>query len=219
MIGRCSLALLVVCGILASAATAVAQIPDPGMCIVPSFIRVVGYSGTTPDARGTFLIELRDIGNYPIPYSLVSIEFGNCTDMRLCKDFRDSVDCPTAVVRKLTDANGDATFTIVGGAKNSGASPGPGLGCVTIRGNNVLIGTATAVVLDENGALGGSNNGVTASDFVPLLRDWGAGTYFGRSDFNLSGPPVITAADFVPWLKCWGDGGSVNGCTTTYCPQ
>ena len=212
MIGRCSLALLVVCGTLASAATAVAQIPYPGLCIVPSFIRVVGYSGTTPDARGTFLIELRDIGNYPIPYSLVSIEFGNCTDMRLCKDFRDNVDCPTAVVSKLTDANGDATFTIVGGGRNSGASPG----CVTIRADNVPIGTATAVVFDENGALGG--NGVSLADFVPLLRDWGTGIYFGRSDFNLSGPPMLTAADFVSWLRTWGDGSSRDGCIPAYCP-
>jgi hypothetical protein len=143
MIGRCSLALLVVCGILASAATAVAQIPYPGWCIVPSFIRVVGYSGTTPDALGTFMISVRDLGNYPILNSLVSIEFGNCTDMRLCKDFRENVDCPTTVVSKLTDANGDATFTIVGGGKNSGAVAGPSLGCITMTADYVLLGTAT----------------------------------------------------------------------------
>jgi len=210
--------LLAVCGLLVMAATALAGIPDPAHCTKPAFIKVVGLAGAVPDARGTFTINIKDVGGFPVVNSLVMLDFSACTDLKLCKTASDSIDCPTKVVWKRTDASGNATFTVIGGAINTGAVAGPGAGCVTMKADYVTIGTATAVDFDENGALGGSNNGVTASDFVPLLKDWGSGTYYGRSDFNLSGPPIITAADFVPWLKCWGDGSSLNGCTTTYCP-
>jgi hypothetical protein len=208
--------LLAVCGLLVMAATALAGIPDPAHCTKPAFVKVVGYSGAVPDARGTFTITVRDIGNFPVVNSLVTLDFTSCTDMRLCKDFRDSVDCPSMSVYKHTDASGNATFTIVGGGRNPGASAGPGLNCITIKADYITIGQATAVDFDENGDIGG--NGVTAADFVSLLKDWGAGVYYGRSDFDGSGPPLLTAADFIPWLKCWGDGSSVNGCTKAYCP-
>jgi len=209
--------LLAVCGLLAVAATAQAGVPSAANCLKPSFIQVVGLAGTTPDARGTFTITVRDIGNFPVVNSYVTLDFSACTDMRLCNTGA-TVDCPTMVVAGTTDAAGQVTFTVIGGGINTGAVAGPGAGCVTIKADYITIGTATAVVFDENGALGGSNNGVTAADFVPLLKDWGAGAYYGRSDFNMSGGVIITAADFVPWLRCWGDGSSLNGCTTTYCP-
>ena len=219
--------LLAVCGLLLVAATALAGVPVPAKCTFPgsggspAFIKVVGYAGIIPDSRGTFTINIRDGGNFPVVNSLVQLNFSACSDLKLCKTDPDSVACLPAgngTVWKHTDSNGNAVFTVIGGAINTGAVAGPGLGCITMTADYVLLGTATAVDFDENGALGGGNNGVTASDFVPLLRDWGAGAYWGRSDFNLSGPPIITAADFVPWLRCWGDGSSLNGCTTTYCP-
>ena len=215
--------LLAVCGLTVTAATALAGVPNAGMSLKPAFIKVVGYAGVTPDARGTFTVTVRDIGNFPVANSIVTIDFAGATDVKLCNTQPNNLNCVALpIVEKSVWAQADAvtgvaTFTIVGGGTNSGGSPGPGANAVTIMADGVTIGTATAVVFDENGAIGG--NGVTASDFVSLLKDWGSGVYYGRSDFNLSGPPIITAADFVPWLKCWGDGSSSSGCTSAYCPQ
>jgi hypothetical protein len=215
--------LLAVCGLLVMAATALAGVPDPAHCTKPAFIKVVGYSGTTPDSRGTFTVTVRDIGNFPVVNSLVVIDFTGTADIKLCNTQPQGLDCVVGPpvqkdVWARTNASGVATFTIVGACNNTGASAGAGLNGVTIKADYVTIGVATAVVFDENGAIPG-NNGVTAADFVSLLKDWGSGTYFGRSDFALDGPPIITAADFVPWLKCWGDGTSSSGCSSTYCAQ
>jgi hypothetical protein len=213
--------LLAVCGLLVVAATAVAGVPNPANCTVPTFVKVVGYGGATPDARGTISVTVRDIGNFPVANSLVVVDFIGAPDVKLCDTQPQGMDCVASPTQKdvwaRTDLNGVATFTIIGAATNIGASAGAGAGGVIIKADYINIGVATAVVFDENGAITG--NGVTSADFVSLLKDWGSGTYYGRSDFDLSGPPIITAADFVPWLKCWGDGSSVNGCTSTYCAQ
>jgi len=97
----------------------------------------------------------------------------------------------------------------------AGALAGAGLNCVTIKADYITIGTATANVYDQNGALTGKN-GVAIDDLVPVLLDWGSGTYFGRSDYDQNGS--IGVADLIPWLTTWGAGTSADGCTTTYCP-
>lgn len=209
-------ALLTVCG-LTVAAAAMASVPSPGNSTKPSFVDVVGMSSTTPDARGTFTVVVRDIGNNPIANSQVVIDFGACTDMNLCQAVVGSqvLDCPTRTVRAFTNAAGSVTFTVVGAAKNTGGAAGPGLGCVNILADGVSLIHATATEFDENGAI--AANGVEVTDLSAWLKDLGTGNYFGRSDYSHSG--AVDIVDFSILLNVLGAGTSGNGCFgATYCP-
>jgi hypothetical protein len=206
---------LVALGLVAASA-AMAGIPSPANCTFPAFIKVVGTNAGVPDFRGTFTITVRDIGNFPVVGSVVTLDFVACTDMKLCNGA--GVACP--IVSATTDASGIATFTVVGGGLHTGGTvAGPGLGCVLMRADGYILGNATANVYDLNGATAGSGkNGVLVTDMPLFLNDWhGTGLpYLGRSDFNQDGAIAIT--DLPKWLQVWGPLGSSAGCATTYCP-
>lgn len=208
--------LLVALGLVAASA-AMAGIPNAANCTVPTFIKVVGANGSVADSRGTFSITVRDIGNVVVPNSVVTLNFTSCTDMRLCSG-GVGVTCTPAQVTGTTNVSGVVSFTVVGGGLHTGGIvTGPGAGCITIRADGYVIGTATAVVFDLNGAVVGTGkNGVSIGDLGPFLADMGGGVYRGRSDFNQSG--TLSIADLSPWLQCNGAGTSSSGCTTTYCP-
>jgi hypothetical protein len=232
--------LLVVCGLLAMTATALAGIPSPGNSDKPSYIDVVGTvsvlatSGApvpgagVPDSRGTFTIVVRDLGNNAIGNCQVVLDFGACTDMTLCYspallitgesyqypyDTTQVIDCPSYTLRGYTDVLGSVTFSVVGLAFNTGVHPGPGANCINILAAGVSLGRATCAVYDQNGAV--TTNGVEVTDMVGILKDWGSGIYFGRSDLDHDG--FLTVLDLVPFRKCYGDGTSSNGCGYTYC--
>jgi hypothetical protein len=203
---------------LVVATSAMAGRPVAANCSAPAFIKVVGTAGGTPDSRGTFTVLVQDIAPAPIANCLVQVDFTNCSDMRLCNTGA-GVTCATSIVSALTNVSGIATFTIVGGGLHPGGIfPGPGAGCVSIyAGGDVLVGTATAVLYDPNGALpGAGNNGVNIGDLGGWLADLGGGVYRGRADFDQDG--TITIGDLATWLQAAGAGTSSSGCTTTYCP-
>jgi hypothetical protein len=208
--------LLVALGLVA-ATTAMAGIPSPANCTIPAFIKVVGSATGVPDPRGTFTVTVRDIGNIAVVGSVVTLDFSACTDMVLCSGASVTCTAP-ARVTGTTNASGVATFTVVGGGLHpGGVFAGPGAGCVTLRADGYVLGTATAVVYDLNGAtVGAGKNGVAITDLPLFLADWGSTIYRGRSDFNQNGSLSIT--DLPVWLQLWGGNGSVSGCSTTYCP-
>jgi hypothetical protein len=112
-----------------------------------------------------------------------------------------------------------ATFIVAGAAKNTGGlATGAGLGGMTVRADGYLLGTVTAAVYDQNGAVGGP--GVTGGDISAWLTDsglfGGAGNpaYKGRSDYTHDGN--ITGSDLSFLLTLSGYGTSAVGCT--YCP-
>lgn len=210
--------LLAVCGLMVMAATALAGIPDPSKCTVPTFIDLVGTAVGTPDSRGTFTITVLDMNLNPVQNCQTILDFSACTESRLCDNQLDTtkvVDCPTRTVRGFTNASGHITFTVIGAAKNAPPSvPGAGSNCVNILAGGVSLGLATAAVFDQNGAQ--TNNGVDLTDAIAVLRDWGSGIYFGRSDLDHDG--LLGLTDAIKDLRVVGDGTSSNGCTTTYCP-
>lgn len=210
--------LLVVALGLVAASAAVAGIPNAANCTVPAFVKVVGTRVGVPDPVGTYSVTVRDIGNFPVAGSVVSLDFTSCTDMKLCQ--AANVICTPAQITVTADGSGVATFIVVGGGLcPGGAFAGVGLGCVTVRADGYIIGTASANVYDLNGALvGAGKNGVLITDLPLFLADWagGAGPYKARSDFNQSGSLAIT--DLPPWLAVWGPANSSGGCATTYCP-
>jgi hypothetical protein len=209
--------LLAAIGLLA-ATVGMARVPDYTRCTFPAFIKVVGTKGTVPDPAGTFSITMRDMGNFPIIGCVVTLDFTACTDMRLCNGA--GVTCTPAMVSGTTNGSGVVTFTVVGGGRHPGGTfAGPGAGCVEMRGDGYLMGVATAIVYDLNGATAGTGkNGVLITDLPLFLNDWhGTGLpYVGRSDYNQNGAVQIT--DLPNWLTLWGATNSSGGCATTYCP-
>jgi len=226
--------IFVALGLVASSA-AMAGIPSPANCTIPACIKVVGTNSVgVPDSRGTFTVTVLDIGFNAVVGSLVTLNFTACTDMKVCNvgtvgslPIVPTVVCvpapPSVTVQALTNTSGVATFTIVGAARhpNTLPFPGPGAGCVVIRADGYLLGTATALDFDLNGAFGAPGypgNGVTILDLPVWLKDWSGGTgpYVGRSDFNCSG--TISILDLPAWLLVWGPGQSAFGCTgRAYC--
>jgi hypothetical protein len=203
---------------LLAATVATARVPDWSHCTFPAFIKVVGTRATVPDPAGTFSIIMRDEGNIPVSGCVVTLNFAACTDMRLCTGA--GVTCSPAMVWGTTNVSGVVTFTVVGGGLHPGGTfAGPGAGCVEMRGDGYLMGVATAIVYDLNGATAGAGkNGVLITDLPLFLNDWhGTGLpYLGRSDYNQNGAVQIT--DLPVWLAVWGPANSSGGCATTYCP-
>lgn len=191
--------LLVAVGLVAASA-AMAGIPSAANCTVPAFVKVVGTNGVV-DPLGLGTVTVRDLGNLPIAGSVVTLDFVNCTDMATCSG---------GVVSATTNGSGVATFTATGGGLHTGGVfAGPGVGCVVIRADGYLLGTATANVYDLNGRLAGGD-GVAITDLPLFMADWGSGVYQGRSDFNQNGSVQIT--DLPYWMSAWGLGGSALGC-------
>jgi hypothetical protein len=206
--------LITACGLLV-AAVASASVPDPAHSTKPSFIVLVGTNAGTADPNGSFTVVVRDVANNPIPNSQVIVDFGACSDSRLCSsDVSKTVDCPTETIRGFTDGTGSITFDVVGAGKNTGAAAGPGAGCANITADGVSLIHPTVNVYDENGAQ--TTAGMEVTDLSAFLKDLGTGFYFGRSDFNQGG--TLEVVDLSVFLGKLGTGFSANGCSVTYCP-
>ena len=213
--------LLPMCGLFSAMAVGSAGGQSfTSLCDCPSFVDIVGTVAGVPDTLGTFCVRAHDLGNNPLPGQPVTIDFGACTDLAICRAQLpgDIVDCPTHTITATTNAAGVVCFTVVGAAKNWPAPvSGPGSNSIVVQVAGITCAHATAVVYDESGAATAGVKGVDVSDLRSLLADWGSGIYYGRSDFNHDGPP-LSSLDLRAWLVRWGTGTSNDGCATTYCP-
>src|SRR5690242_11606121 len=98
---------------------------------VPKTIRLVGSRGGVADDAGTFTVIAHDIANNPVQHSSVVLDF---TDAVMSGAIRLStqqqpgtiVDCAYHYVRQETDANGIATFRVMGAGYNHGGTSDPG---------------------------------------------------------------------------------------------
>jgi hypothetical protein len=92
-------------------------------------------------------------------------------------------------------------MAILGAATNDGQSAPPaiapeaGSDCIRILGDGVMLGYATAVIYDQNGALPGpGNNSVNGADLAIAKNDVGAAAlgapYRGRTDSESSTEPT-----------------------------
>jgi hypothetical protein len=224
--------LLGVCGLL-TASIALANVPDPARSIVPTFIYVVGSinGGANPDPVGLGTVTVRDFANNPIVGALVTLDFSGCCDINLC-DAGVGHSCAARTVSGLTNGAGQFSFTVLGAAKDPGNLVPPaqyggcGAGGVTVIANagtgDVVLGTTTAVCLDENGAAGGSN-GTSVSDVSNVLIMFGAvslgAPYKGRADINTDA--LITIGDVAGELAQFGRLSllAAVGCTGAFCAK
>lgn len=190
------------------------KIPSAANCTVPALIRVVGTSGGVPDNSGAFDVVVRDIGNTPNPSAQVVLDFSACADLKLGAPGPNTyLDCTSHALWTITNTQGEAYFCVAGAGTNLGASPGAGALACTIYADGVLIGHATVVIYDQNGAV--SMPGMEVTDMSAMLKDLGSGTYFGRSDFD--GDGTLGVADLSRMLTVMGTGASSQG-NAPYCP-
>jgi hypothetical protein len=207
--------LLVVLGLVASS-VAMAGVPDPTQSIVPTYIDLVACKAGVADPYGAFTVTVNDAAGNPVAGCEVKIVFAD--DLYIYDTITGlTVDCATNSVAATSGLDGVASFDITGATINTkGNATGSGAAGASIYACEILLGTPTVAVFDENGAV--STKGVEALDLSAWLGDFGkVGTigYKGRSDFSHSG--AIDSIDLARWLQRFGSGNSAATCGTL-CP-
>jgi hypothetical protein len=200
--------LLSVCGLLAASA-ALANVPDPSQCTVPSGIRVVGQQAGVPSPVGTYTVVVRDIGGTAIPNAQVVIDFSARTDLVLCSTQLDgsTVDCGLKTVRKFTDALGSVTFDVLGGSTAHNGILATAPASIEVFAAGVLIGTIRGAAYDLNNV-----GGASAADLAIWLAD-AAPPAKARADYDYT--TTVGAPDLALWLA--GAATQATSCGTP-CP-
>ena len=223
--------LLAVCGVLA-ASVAVANVPDPANsdCIntgaltlgldCPKAIYVVGDDGAgTADPVGEFCVTVRDFNNVPIENSSVIIDFSNC-DVQLCfeqdapgPDINDGVqvDCVSRTVRKLTDASGEACFSVRGKTKYTGDVCAFTKNCVEVFADGVFLCALDAPTFDlvnQGGEDGLNPNDL--SNWLFLTFNCPEGPY--RGNYDCTNQSTVDPNDLSIWLFVNFQGLSAANC-------
>jgi len=213
--------ILVVLGLVLSAAAAMAGIPDPAHSTCPNlsaghyFVDIVACKSGVIDPYGAFCVTVRDVANNPVPGCDVKL----CTT---CSDIKYSqiagVSCgPPECITAVTNANGVACFDLPGASTNTnGINSGCRADGGTIYACNIELCVVTLTAYDENGAA--TNPGVEVTDLSALLGDIGKAAiqgYRGRSDFSHSN--TLDVVDLSKWLSRIGSTNSKDRCAI-YCP-
>jgi hypothetical protein len=163
-----------------------AGVVGPSNCTVPAGIYLVGSKAGVPDPAGLFSVTVRDLANNPMPNLQVEIDFANTPDLspasvQLYPGL--TVKCgATTTVSRLTDANGVASFIIMGSARNLYSVPGTVGGQVVVRAAGTTLATVIGAAFDLDGA-----NGVNGDDVAIWLCDFGGSQNFGRDDYDFTG--------------------------------
>jgi hypothetical protein len=186
--------------------------PSPPNWTAPSCIALVGsHAGVPAMAFGQFTLVGRDLANNPLSGVTAVLDLSACLDLELCADQLDAdaiVNCAAKTVQKLTDANGQVTFTVLGGGNGSPATTLLNGGRIYGNGQLILSPTISAFDLDGSG-------GVGANDLSTWLGDFGSGQAYGRSDYDCSG--TLGANDLSMWLGAYGSGTMAESCSAS-CP-
>ena len=200
---------------LLAAAPSFAGVPDPTNCTVPNLLLMVGRDGGgAADPAHPFTVVIRDFNNQPRENNSVVLDFHNCTDLRICTDQADPnvvVDCVSRTIRGLSAVDGHVTFRVLGGAANSGASPGPTNPAMTVYADGVFLNNVRVAAFDQSGS-----NGMDGGDHSVWLADFMSGQAFARSDYD--GDGVLGGNDLSLWLAAFFGGASAVGCGSATCP-
>lgn len=188
-----------------------AETPSPGNSIAPACITLVGSDGANASALGTFTVVHRDLANNPIAGAQIVVDLSNAPDLRLCgQQLAPGIvmDCPNGRATAVTDGNGMATFTLLGGSIGGGGITLLNGG--RIHADGVLIRSPTVSAYDLDG-----QGGVGANDLSLWLSDFATGQTFGRSDYDCSGG--VGANDLSVWLMAFGSSTQTVSCAAA-CP-
>jgi hypothetical protein len=187
--------------------------PSAANSTVPRLIRLVGASGGVPDAAaGQFTIVARDLANNLMNGVAIVLDLSNCPDLEICSDQLDPTavtNCAAKTIQKLTNIQGQATFTVLGSSTGSGHASSLA-GSARVFGRGVLLALPSVASFDLDGS-----GGVGAGDLSVWLSDFGSGVAYQRSDFD--GDGSIGAVDLSEWLGVFGAGTSTQSCGAS-CP-
>lgn len=204
-----ALALVVWLALLPSVARA--SLPPFPNATVPACISLVGSDGAVASGMGAFQVVVRDLANNPMQGVSVRIDLSGAPDLRMCAQQLAPgvvVLCADNVATAITDANGIAAFTLMGGSNGGPA--------VTLQNNGrvyadgILIGSPTVSAYDLDGA-----SGVGANDLSLWLSDFGTGNPYGRADYDCTG--FVGANDFSFLLSAFGSATQTVSCAAS-CP-
>jgi len=200
---------------------ATAGVVSSANSLVTGGIQLGGTAGGVVDSKVQAVITVRDAALNPVINATVELLFGGCytalnTDIKICNNqpFAGlTTNCAGKVIAAVTNASGQATFRVVGGATAlPGNSPGITGACLTVRadgtvinnGNNVRVGA-----YDLNSA-----SGVNAADnslFLSTLFQSPAG-YRTRCDYN--GDGACNSADLAKIISVQFGAGSTASCAS-----
>ena len=191
------------------AASASAGLPNPANSTIPACIPVMGHNAAgVPDPLSQVEVIYRDLANNPIAGAMIVFDFSACTELRLCASDHDPgifVDCPTRTVRRLTDANGRATFRVMGWSVATPGTPGYPNNSSKIYADGVLLGSPGVEIYDLD------RNGLGAADLADWLTDFFSGNNPARGDYDCS--LSLGASDLGTWLKAYFANGSTANCS------
>jgi len=200
--------LLVVLGLVAAVCVATAGIPYVPNCTIPAYINLVGCNGVgVVDPYGAFIVTVKDIGNFPVIGSVVSVSFN--TDVKIYDGgFPEFVSCQVA--QAVTNVSGVATFAGIPGAGRGGVYTGAAAAAISADGYS--LGTAHVSTPDENG--GGSGTlGVEIGDLGAWATDYknaASPPVMRRSDFNNLG--TVEIGDLGRWATIYKSEASASDC-------
>jgi len=226
MTGLLRKAMLLACGGVFVASSALAAIPSPADSDIPCGINLVATVSGAADPKGLFTITVRDVAQNPIPGSSVVIDFdacvaaGNVQDIRLCSvqpapGVTATCTSPVGEISAVTNGSGSVTLTIVGNAQNVGAAPAAGFNCATVFADGVNMGTINVGTFDEDGSAGYLADGSSwKEDYKASINP--PFPSIGRSDFDCDGQLL---ADLAVWFQVYKDIGASNSTScTANCP-
>jgi hypothetical protein len=186
--------------------------PSPPNWTTPSCITLVGSHGGVPaTAYGQFTLTARDLANNPLVGVTTVLDLSACLDLEICADQLDPdaiVNCAAKTVTKLTGANGQVTFTVLGCGNGRPASTLLNGG--RIYGDGVLVASPSVSTFDLDGS-----GGVNGNDMSLWLGDFFTGQVLRRSDYDCSGG--VGANDLSMWFGAFGSGTMVESCAS-HCP-
>lgn len=188
-----------------------ATLPPFPNVTVPACITLVGSDGNVASESGAFDVVVRDLANNPMPGVRVDVDLSQVSDLRLCAQQTAPgvvVECASNRATAVTDANGVARFTLLGGGL--GLETGTGMNGGRVYTDGILVASPTVNAYDLDNA-----GGVGANDLSYWLRDFGSGQVLGRADYDCSGG--IGANDLSFWLAAFGSGTQSISCAAS-CP-
>lgn len=194
---------------------ALANTPGTNNSTFPEVLNAIGSNGGgTADPLGAYEVVVRDLANNPIANSYVTLDFTSCSDLRLCSDALDPdaiVSCANRTVSKVTDANGRATFRILGYSPVAPTTPGPTSTSLRVYADGVLLGFARVAIYDLTGGAG-----TAPSDLAAWLDEFFYGAAVSRADYDGNG--ILGPSDLSKWLGLFFASGSIANCAAASCP-
>ena len=188
-------------------------LPSPVFSTIPGVVLLVGRDATgQADPQGEFVVVVRNCANSVLSGRLVEISFLDCPSAGFASTGYPAgvtPDCRATrrSVRRVTDGNGEARFSIPGTVVPGRVHAADCLRVVAE--GNTLLGQVRLATADLDGS-----SGVSAGDLSEFIAAFIEGN---QPLADLDGDGVISGSDLSFWLGVFSGGGSLVT-PTPLCP-